>query len=228
MGKAFRDLEHAYGQYRIAIRIAAEVMKHGNASQQLVYADTAEPDCWGDALVTLWVGEEQKVPTPRVQVTTESWNRMIHVPDSIYAPTPRWPELEDWVRGGCPFSSLSNWCKHSGPQLSRHRLPDRRVRFGLWCWLYEASIALLDRLPGSKQWLFSTGFHGGWGTYYLNFRGVDDTEDLYRISEKGHLAGDGDHQAVEGFSWMDIARKSASPAELVDPLLAAVRAFARL
>lgn len=80
--------------------------------------------------------------------------------------------------------------------------------------LFSMANAILDRLPGPNPWYLTTGHHGGWGTYYLEFRLLGSLELTFAVSEEGHFAGGHDfldYRAVQDFNLRVLLERGGGP-----------------
>jgi len=128
-----------------------------------------------------------------------------------------WPEaaekpMEETVR---------RLASHVGVGLEDGWTSPRDTRFSKWSRLFCAAVNCLPLLETSQSWVVRTFFHGGWGTYYLEYHPLDGNVS-FAISEEGHIAHpDLDAQmsrTVKSFT-IRPAIESGMPREALESLL---------
>jgi len=203
-------IEHHYA----ALELCAGLLTHNSATTS-IYINLPGPRDWRDRLFNIFKGPNGIDLTEvlvgmahRDLIRVEESNKVI---SDVRG-------LSESLRFEHPISeSPSSTIRAVIQELGLTESPifDPEVRFSVWARLFHACNAAIRRMPGDRHdWYLQTIYHGGWGTYYLEFCTLDSGP-IFALSEEGHIAFRSDYNAL-GNLWSDEAKKIGGSFDLRD------------
>jgi hypothetical protein len=203
-------IEHHYA----ALELSARLLTHNSATTS-IYINLPSPRDWEDRLFNIFRGpngidlkEVLVGMAHRDLIRIEESNKVISNARE-HAESLR---LEHPISES-PSSMIGAVIQELG--LTERPTFDPEVRFSVWARLFQACNAAVRQMPGGRpDWFLQTIYHGGWGTYYLEFCRLDSGP-IFALSEEGHIAFRSDYNAL-GSLWSDEAKHIGSNFNLRD------------
>ena len=203
-------IEHHYA----ALELSARLLAHNSAATS-IYINLTGPRDWDNRLFNIFKGpngidltEALVGMAHRDLIRIEEANKVVRNIHELAASL----RLEHSI-----FESPSSTIRAVIRELGLTESPtfDPEVRFSVWAILFQACNAAIRRMPGNyPYWYLQTVYHGGWGTYYLEFCRLD-AGPIFALSEEGHIAL---RSGYNGFHnpWSDNAKKIGGNFDLRD------------
>jgi hypothetical protein len=207
--------------YRHVIAVARELLFLGNTDRQAVYINVAAASEWPHEIITVWAGPNAGDIAPRITIAGENCVVRGVGRDEIELGRLRGGDRPAEL--GTDVALAAEW---AGVAISHRRRGPPCERFEIWASIFAAAVDALGRSPELAGWTIRTIYHGGWGTYYVEFCGPRRADLRFAVSEQGHIAAPDHPTAVvdplNDFNLRQAVMDGKSRRALADSLRAAI------